>query len=226
MLKQLNGTRCSDGVKRNSKEPFTIKYELPKYIQTLNGDLLKDKPIGPEEVDPEKIVKTTKPVSYWEGSKKSNDRLEAVRKLRFNGENLRTEEEKSKPEWLTELDQNILDLGTWAPEDEESEEAYFNKKASLFLGMLSDCVPKGRAWNLVFREYLLFLNRYELRGENRLQWFWHIRYMLTNVVGRAKGEDRVRIVEMIKGIKNPAIDLYLDLMTINESDKKHADVSR
>lgn len=216
VLKQLNGARCSDGIKRNSKEPLAVKYELPKYIQTLNGDLLKAKPIDPGEVDPEKIVKTTKPVNYWEGSKKSSERLDAVRKLRFNGENLRTDEEKSKPEWLAELDQYILDLGNWAMEDEESPEDYFNKKASLFLGLLSDCVPRGPAWNSVFKEYLLFLNRYELRGEGRLQWLWHIRYMLGDVVGRAKGEDRVRIVDMIKSSKNSSMNLYLDLAALKE----------
>jgi hypothetical protein len=214
VLKQLNGIRCSDGLKRSSKEPLTVKYELPKYIQTLNDELLKTKPINPEEIDPEKIVKTTKPINYWEGSKKSSDRLDAIRKLRFNRENLRTDEEKSKPGWLAELDQYILDLGNWAAEEEESPQDYFNKKASLFLGLLSDCVPKGPAWNSVFREYLLFLNRYELRGEGRLQWFWHIRYMLTAVVGRAEGDERARIVDMIRGFKNPAINLYCDLMRL------------
>jgi len=222
VLKQLNGTRCSEGIKRNLKNPLESKYELPGSIRALNNDLLKEKPIGPEEIDPENIVKSVPPPDYWDRSPKDSGRLDAARRLRFGrDEQELSKREKQKPEWLAELDKYLLELGMWEADEEETREDYFNKKSIILFALAESIVPRGAARDAALKEYVLFLSRNELRGESRLQWFLHIkRNLFGDIVRQAKAGDREKTIEIIRGVKNPTIDLYCDLLALKEEDKK------
>lgn len=210
-LKQLNGVRCSDGIKKNLTNPLISKYVLPGYIKDLNDEILKEKPIGAEEIDPENIVRATRPPYYWD-SKKSNDRQDSAKRLKFRvGGNEFSEEEKQKPEWQAELDKYLLDLGMWDEQEEDTKEDFVNKKSVMFLNLLNGIVPKGSGRDAVFKDYILFLSRNELRGESRLQWFWLVRDLI-RIVERAEGEERAKMINIIEGFNNPTLKLYIDLI--------------
>jgi hypothetical protein len=216
LLKQMNGARCSDGIKRNLKDPLISKYELPGYIRSLNDDLLKEKPITSGEIEPESIVKATRPPFYWD-SKKSSDRMEHCKSLRFKSENVQfSDEEKQSPEWQAELDKYLLNVGMWQEDEESTTEDYINKKSTIYLILLNGTVPRGAAWDGVLKEYLLFLSRNELRGESRLQWFWLIRILIKERVEPAKPDERVKTIDIIKSFKNPTMTLYCDLLKLKD----------
>jgi hypothetical protein len=213
VLKQLNGTRCSDGIKRNVENPQVSKYTLPNYVLSLNQGLLIEKPIDAAEIEPEKIVEATRPYYYW-GSKKSSDRLDSFKRLVFKGDGTQLPADyKEKPEWQAALDKYLLDLGMWEEDEEPTREDFINKKSILFLGLIEDVVPSGPMRDSVLREFTLFLSRNELRGETRLQWVFLVRTLI-QMANREKGDERARMLSIVKSVKNPTMDLYVDLLEL------------
>jgi hypothetical protein len=194
---------------------------LPGDIIRLNNDLFKEKPITAREIEPENIVKATRPPFYW-SSAASSRRLRDAQMLRFKGaSNVElTAIERQTPEWRANLDKYLLDIGMWDEGEEDSPADYLNKKSIVLANLIDGLAPKGAARDSVLKEYALLLSRNELRGEGRLQWFWLVRALLRDIVRLEKGEERAKMLAIVNSYNNPTIRLYTDLMTFQAAPEK------
>lgn len=160
------------------------------------------------------ITNTTWPYRYWEDTPGGEERLNAARKLRFRPTENRewySAEDTLKEDWQIMFDKFLLDLGMWTSEEEKSPEDYFNKKSMIYFSLLEDIAPRGRAWNAVLKDYILFLRQNELRGKSRLQWYWYVRW-LTGIAKRLKEPERSKLSDAMKNSGNAAIKLQFDLL--------------
>lgn len=213
-LRQLNGSVCSDGVRLNTQNPQISKYLLPGYISSLNRDVLKEKPIDATEIQPEKIVGATPPYFYW-NSKKSSEKLNGIRRLLYKSDGTEfTSELKHKPEWRADLDKYLAEFAMWDEGDERTRADFVSQKSILFLGLIEDVAPDGSTREDILKEYALFLNRNELRGDNHLQWIYHIRTLL-QMLERLKGANQAQMISVIRNTKNSTMNLYLNLREIS-----------
>lgn len=221
VIKQLNGPRCSDGIKKDLSDPLNPKYQLPVFVQRLNNGLFKEKPIGADEIAPESIVKATKSPYYWDSPKSSarwNGCLSLISKE--GGQTVYSEEDKRKPEWQAALDRYLLELRMWEDDEENNREDFVTKKSIIFARLLQEAVPTGPAWDAVMKEYVLFLSRNELRNETRIQWLTLVRGAMVDILLKnLKGDERVKMISLVKSFKNPTIDLYCDLMLLKGVEK-------
>lgn len=219
--KQLNGARCSDGIKKDLSDPLAPKYQLPGFIHRLNDDLFKEKPIVAGEIAPERIIKVTKPPYYWDPPK-SAARWKGCLSLivKDGGQIVYSEEEKRKPEWQAAFDRYLLEVRMWDEDEENSREDFVIKKSIIFARLLQEIVPKGPAWDALIKEYVLFLSRNELRNESRIQWLSLIRGAMVDILFKnLKGDEQAKMIGLVKGFKNPTINLYCDLMLLKGSEK-------
>lgn len=199
LLKQLNGTRCSDGLKLNTQAPPDSKYLLPNYVEFVNANLLTDKPITAEQIEPFKVENAEKSPEYYPESGEEN-RLEKYRKLRFpnQGEEIVSEIEKEQGEWQVGFSQLLNDVIVWTAKDNEANQDYFHQKC-IFFQLLLEIAPKDNIELRVntFNEYLFFVSNSSMQREHRAEWLMQAQ-RLSDIVTAARGEEKVKLQSAIE----------------------------
>lgn len=223
LLTQLNGTRCSDGLKPNEQNPATSKYALPKYMEFVNSNLFADNPITANQIHPSKIEEATTTNEYTQNFG-GEERLRKFRKLRFvsDGQERLTDTEKEKPEWQIELTQFLNDLAAWNPSKDESETDYFHGKCEYFMSLM-EIIPKSDAdtRNRVFSDYISFVSNSQMQRDNRIEWLVQADRLLDAVLD-AKGKERAVMTETLNNAGNSTLQLYLKLKTLSPSPSQQA----
>jgi hypothetical protein len=218
LLTQLNGTRCSDGLKFNTQSPATTKYVLPGYIEFANKNLLVNRPITVDEINPSKVEEARESADYYE-SISAQDRLDRYRKLRFTKDNIPlSDSEKETPEWEADFSQLLNDIGAWLPDDDISEEDYFHQKCIFFQTMLEIIPEKNTELRQrVFRDLMSFLNSSQMQRSNSIEWLLRVQTFL-NIFSSAQGQDKVRFKEILDD-SNSTIQLYLRLRVLTKTQE-------
>lgn len=217
LLSQLNGVRCSDGLKLNDNPAVAAKYAPPKNMEFVNSNLFPDNPITASDINPSKIEEAFD--SYYHYDKAGSAmRLEKFRELRFadNGRGERiTDAEKEKSEWQIKLTDFLNSFALRTPGKDEIEEDVFNEKCEFYFALL-DVIPKADAETRlrVFSDYIAFVSNSQIYKDNRSEWLFQAEKLL-DVVLSAKGKERAMLTGMINNAGNSALRLYLNLKTLN-----------
>jgi len=217
LLKQLSGTRCSDGLKLNNESPLASKYSLPNYVEFVNANLLTGKPITAEQIEPFKIENAERSPEYNPDSGEEN-RLEKYRKLRFPNQDKEVSEiEIEQDEWQVGFSQLLNDVVAWTPNNILAEQDYFHQKCAFFQ-LLLEIAPKDKLELRVnaFNQYLSFVSNSPMQRENRAEWLMQAQRLLSLIIA-ARGEEKIKMQRALEDTNNTTLVLYLKLKTSNET---------
>ena len=216
LLKQLNGTRCSDGLKFNMNTPLASKYVLPNYVEFVNANLLTNNPITAEQIEPFKVENAENSPEYYHDLGEEN-RLEKYRKLRFTSQDKEISEvEKEQDEWQVGFSQLLNDVVAWTPNDILADQDYFHQKC-IFFQSLIEIAPKDKLELRVnaFNQYLFFVSNSSMQRENRAEWLMQAQRLLDLIVA-AREEEKIILQAALEKTSNVTLNLYLKLKTFNK----------
>lgn len=221
LLSQLNGTRCSDGLKPNTQNPTEAKYALPKYIEAINEGVLTDNPIKANEINPSDVEQATTDNEFY-SSIWAMDWLDRYRRIRFhNGlrETPFADEEKESPQWQADFNQLLNELVSRLPTGDISDEDYFHLKFIHLLAML-EIVPKSNLdmRGRLFLDMVSFLSSSQMQQTNPTEWLLQTHYLL-EIISSAKGQDRAKLQEILNDKGNSTMKLYIKLKTLSAPQK-------
>ena len=214
LLKQLNGTRCADGLKLNDKPPPAPKYLLPNYLEFVNADLLRGNPITAEQIEPFKVEGAEKSTEYYSDSGEEN-RLEKYRKLRFTeGDKEVSEAEREQDEWRVGFSQLLNDVVAWSADDSATDERDFFHQKCIFFQSLLEITPTDELKLRVdaFNQYLFFVSNSPMQRENRAEWLMQAQKLL-NIATDAREEEKISMRKAVEEAGNTTLNLYLKLKT-------------
>jgi hypothetical protein len=220
LLKQLNGNRCSDGLKLNNDVKAESKYLLPSYIEFANANLFINNPIKAEQIEPFKVENAEESVDYYPNISEES-RSRKYSKLRFgDGESEISETQKDNDQWKTSFAELLNDAVAWSPNDSLSDIDYFHQKCTFFLAIL-EIVPKNHS-DLriqVLKDYGFFLSNSKEQRENCAEWLMQVQRLL-HIIEVSNQDEKLRLAEVVKDTKNTAMILYLKLKTFEEPSTK------
>lgn len=212
LLKQLNGTRCSDGLKLNNQTPSDSKYLLPVYIEYANENLLTENPITAEQIDPLKVENAEDSPDYYPDLGEET-LLRKYQKLRFNSEGKEvSESEKNQDEWRLGFSQLLNDIVSWQPKDNTSDRDFFHQKCAFFQSML-EIAPKEELelQENIFNQYLYFVASSQMQREHPAEWLMQAQRLL-NLVAASSAKLKTRRQEAVEKTNNSTLNLYLKLI--------------
>lgn len=209
LMKQFSGNRCAD--------PYRwLKGAQSDYIAVFNKQLrLKSAkelaPIAADEIQPAKIDGDEKAFLYWQ-SAKAKGFLAKLKILRFgNTDKPLTQADQETAAWRIRLNDFLNDLNAWRKEDEPSEEDYFHQKCFLYVSLLQ-FIPPSITHDEILKNYVAFLNEFDVQRGSRIEWFWQADYII-KVLLSIQGEARAKLITMLGVPKSPILYLYAELGT-------------
>jgi hypothetical protein len=216
LLKQLNGNRCSDGLKLNNEIKATSKYLLPSYIEFANANLFINNPIKPEQMEPFKVESAEENIEYYPDTNEES-RLRKYKKLRFadSGGEI-SEDQKESDEWKIPFLEFLNDIVAWSPNDNLSDIDYFHQKCTFFLAIL-EIVPKNDS-DLrvqVLKNYSFFLSNSKEQRENTAEWLMQVQRLL-HIIAISNQDEKLKLADVMEDTKNTAMLLYFKLKTFDK----------
>jgi outer membrane murein-binding lipoprotein Lpp len=215
LLNQINGVRCSNGLKLNNENPLKSQYLLPGYLEFINSNLLVDNAIKAEDIQPSGIEEAENSPDYFSDASEQA-RLRKYEKLHFNDDKkIVTETEKENTQWQTGFSQLLIDAAAWSKSDGVADNDYFHQKCSFFQALL-EIAPKNNL-NLrvnAFREYLSFVSNSQMRRDNRAEWLLEVHNIL-DIAVTARGEEQIRMINEIVNKNDSTLRLFLKLKQNN-----------
>jgi hypothetical protein len=179
LVEHFGGVQCADnrqGLRKTTN---------PKFLPAINALLAKN-PISTEEVRPRRVEGEAQTYEYWKTGA-SRKFLREIKRLRFGDkEEPLTAEEKETTEWRRELTDFLRELSDWDGSSERSKADYINQKSVLFIGLLDMGLPQETR-EAVLENFVAFLRETDLQRESRIEWFWHVRWLLN--WSRSEGKD-------------------------------------
>jgi hypothetical protein len=179
LVEHFGGVQCADnrqGLRKTTN---------PKFLPGINAPFTKN-PISAEEVQPRRVEGAAHTYEYWKTGASRKFLLE-IKRLRFGDKQEQlTAEEKETTEWRGELADFLRELSDWDGSSEESRTDYINQKSVLFMGLLELDLPREMR-DTVLDNFVAFLREPDLQRESRIEWFWHVRWLLN--WSRSDGKD-------------------------------------
>lgn len=217
MIRHFNTIRCADN------DSILSRRMQSSIIGDFNNQLRRKSDrnvleITDEEIKPVKVEGAVNVHMHWQ-SPKSSSLLTKIKRLRFgSGKTPLTVAERETLAWQSEVDSFLKDMAEWKKEDEESEEDYFHQKCSLFRALI-ELVPRKTDREDIIRDFVGFLNSFDLSRGSRIEWFQQARFLLEDKphLENYDGSAPVYIIrhsEMMSVAnitKSPVLYLYLQL---------------
>ncbi len=222
-VKHFSASRCSDTL-RNTGDTGLLPHEVNQFNKRVRAFAEKKvSEIEPEEVKPFRIEGRVDVHSYWR-SPQSKRLMQSFKKLKF-GSGLKplTGSEVDNIEWRGDFAEFFRELLTWDKNDEESVEDYFHQKCNLFEGLMS--VPLGPAErDVVIREFVPFLWRFDLKSLSRIEWFSHAKNLLPRALGQMGGESSANRRAILESSNNLVLYAYAEVWkTLSSPPKENAE---
>ncbi|HXG67339.1 MAG TPA: hypothetical protein VNO70_19705 [Blastocatellia bacterium] len=213
LVRHFKAARCADNA---AFFPKRIEQATISDFNKLRLHSSKNVPeISADDIKPLQVQGTVNNHMHWQ-SPKASALLMKVKKLRFgSGKTPLTTAERDSFKWQDEVSDFLKDLADWEKEDEQSEEDYFHQKCMLFRTLIQ-MIPQKATREDVIKDFVGFLNEFDLDRGSRIEWFWQARFLLKDSPyfdgpsGSApsyvvKRSDMMPIVETTK---NPILYLY------------------
>jgi hypothetical protein len=217
LIRHLGGRRCVDSVMRGNTPRAT-----PNYVEWFNTNLRLQgteelQPISDDSIKPAHVDGRANYYEYWQ-TPQARQLLDGARQLQFGspdrqrteqvGANVRAEPlspaERASGEWQEMHRQLLNTLDKWKPEHEASVADYLHQKSVIFEGLI-DVTPEGPLREKVLSDYVLFLRENQLLMESGIEWFFHLRRLISQ-----SDSDR-QFMELLRSSGNPVIELYIAL---------------
>lgn len=188
LVTHLTNTRCADYEKFHNGVSQTVEGALNDFVRWRDERFTKDyTPITVEGIKPAKLEGKAEINEYWQ-SPETRLLMQKIVQLRFGvGEppNLTdkeplTLEQRSELKWRKKLAEFLQDFRKWRSEAEKSESDYFHQKCIILEG-LNDLTPSDTSHDSVLREYLNFLSDSAMQRDNPIEWYWHVKRLITYV---------------------------------------------
>ncbi len=183
LVEHFGGAQCAD----NRQD--LRKTTNPKFLPAVNAPFAKN-PISAEQVQPRRVEGAARTYEYWKTGA-ARKFLLGIKRLRFGDkqESL-TAEEKETTEWRGGLSDFLRELSDWDGLSERSKMDYINQKSVLFMGLLELDLPRETR-DAVLENFVAFLREPDLQRESRIEWFWHVRWLLNWTRSEKKGASKV-----------------------------------
>jgi hypothetical protein len=184
-----------------------IQVSLEKYRQKSHG-CEGDAPAGTAAGNQQQKKPTTPKIDpYWQ-SAAAQQLLQAGRKLRFaSSTELRTEVDRSTPEWQQQFADYLNLLAGWTPDQENSEADYYHEKCNAYSALI-ELAPPGPQSDKILADYVDFISNSGLYQKSPAEWLLEPH----TVLDRARiDQQRSRILEAFQRTGNPALALEVAL---------------
>lgn len=211
LINQFTGERCAEtdaGTEQKALETSLVTH----FNERLRSLAYKNvAAISEDEIKPSRRDGMVRDEVYWT-SLKSKNILSAMRKLRFKSPgNEFTIQEKTSPEWTSQLSQLLRNLASWVANDEKSEEDYFNQKCVIY-NALVNVIPAddqyGGLRDEVLRDFANVLSSSHLQKEKPAEWFLHAKTLIDRV-RNVRTRERDKLISLIYNSRSTILHLYV-----------------
>ncbi len=188
LVTHLTNARCADYEKFHNGVSQTVEGVLNDFVRWREDQFTKNySPITKEEIKPAKLEGKAEINEYWQ-SPEAKPFLIKMKQLKFGmgespditGKEPLTLEQRSELKWRKQLAEFLQDFRKWRSEAEKSESDYFHQKCIILEG-LNDLTPPDTSHDSVLREYLNFLSDSAMQRDNPIEWYWHVKRLITYV---------------------------------------------
>lgn len=213
LVTNFSSNRCADS-RGSDVANETIGF-FNKSLLSLTPSGKAVLPITVDDTKPTKIEGRPDVHAYWQ-STKSRKLLSGFRRLRFGSGRMELSPDERKSDgWQKLLNDYLIDLANWKPEDESDEIDYFHEK-SVLLGGLVELAPDEQRAGEFTRLFIDFLESYPARSATPMEWFLHANQLLERARS-LQGDERRKLLDMLENSRHPALFLYGRLEDLSTS---------
>jgi hypothetical protein len=145
---------------------------------------------------------------YWQ-SANARQLLEAGKKLRFASDTEPfSDDDRATTEWQQRLADYLNLIAQWSQDQEESEAVYYHEKCLVYTGLL-DLVSAGPQQDKILADYVDFIGKSGLYGQNPAEWFAEAHTLLDR--SETNSALHAKVLEAYRNSGNPVLTLEVAL---------------